>query len=259
MPSSGSRRLARPGAGARSSKRANVTPRSSRPDRAAARRPSRPRSRSRRRAGRRRRPRCSARFWADARSETWSQRADARLARSGQAAVFRRAQDWLARGMVLFDRHQNEASEAAFAAALEDRGTRWTPAGECKARFHLAQSVWKAAQPHPGGAVVRGGRAGLPAGRRRRHPRPGPLPARALPGQHRAARRGQGGVRPGRDRLPRTPAGRRRPPARRRIGLGGRGRRRRRGAGELAVRAIPLRRHGGRGPLATRLASLPPR
>ena len=47
--------------------------------------------------------------------------------------------------MVLFDRHQNEASESAFAVSLE--GGELDAASECKARFHLAQSVWKQRNP----------------------------------------------------------------------------------------------------------------
>jgi soluble lytic murein transglycosylase len=87
------------------------------------------------------------RIWADSRSETWSQRADARLAAltdrlepAQRTAVARRPEDWLGRGLVLFDRHQNEAAVAALEEAV--RGGL-DPAGECRARYHLAQSVWK--------------------------------------------------------------------------------------------------------------------
>jgi hypothetical protein len=65
-------------------------------------------------------------IWAESRADGWSQRAEARLASVAarlppeqQAAAGKRRQDWVARGMVLFDRHQNEASESAFAVSLE--------------------------------------------------------------------------------------------------------------------------------------------
>jgi soluble lytic murein transglycosylase len=87
-------------------------------------------------------------IWARAGSETWSARAEARLAAlrprldaDGRAAADRRAPDWVARGMVLFDRHDNQASEAAFTTALGAPGL--TPALACLARYHQAQSVWK--------------------------------------------------------------------------------------------------------------------
>jgi soluble lytic murein transglycosylase len=87
-------------------------------------------------------------IWAESRADSWSQRAEARLTSVAarlppeqQAAAGKRRQDWVARGMVLFDRHQNEASESAFAVSLE--GGELDAAAECTARFHLAQSVWK--------------------------------------------------------------------------------------------------------------------
>ncbi len=87
-------------------------------------------------------------LWAEARSDTWSKRADDRLTAllprldpAGQRQAARRPQDWLARGMVLFDRHQNETSEALLGQALDSGAL--DPADTCRARFHLAQSVWK--------------------------------------------------------------------------------------------------------------------
>jgi soluble lytic murein transglycosylase len=88
------------------------------------------------------------RIWAESRADSWSQRAESRLNALAERLppdqrtfTERRAQHWLARAMVLFDRHQNEASEAAFATVLKAPGL---DAGiECKARYHQAQSVWK--------------------------------------------------------------------------------------------------------------------
>ena len=69
------------------------------------------------RAGRRRRPRCSARSGPRSLGDLESAgRRPAGEVRAGGGVQAR--QDWVARGMVLFDRHQNEASEAAFARAL---------------------------------------------------------------------------------------------------------------------------------------------
>jgi soluble lytic murein transglycosylase len=90
--------------------------------------------------------------WAEAPAESWATRADERLealARSVPASeasilVTRSIDELLSRGMILFDGNQNTQAEAAFAAALAvpaiDKATA------CKARFHLAQSVWKQRQ-----------------------------------------------------------------------------------------------------------------
>jgi soluble lytic murein transglycosylase len=87
------------------------------------------------------------RIWAESRSESWSQRADARLVAlidrlepAQRSALARRPEDFLARGLVLFDRHQNEAAVSTLEEAV--RGGL-APEGECRARYHLAQSVWK--------------------------------------------------------------------------------------------------------------------
>jgi soluble lytic murein transglycosylase len=54
------------------------------------------------------------------------------------------AAEWLTRGMTLFDRNRNADAEAAFANALASPGLNADL--ECRARYHLAQSVWKARQ-----------------------------------------------------------------------------------------------------------------
>ncbi len=108
------------------------------------------------------------RIWAEAPLEIWSRRAEERLAvLASQAAAaparkmpglpspgdLRRFQaaDWLTRGMVFFERNQNERAESAFAAALEEAKVA-LPGGpasaelRCQAEFHRAQSMFKARQ-----------------------------------------------------------------------------------------------------------------
>ena len=80
-------------------------------------------------------------LWSTSSSETWSRRADERLT---MARVTRSSGEWVGRGMVLFDRHDNVAAERAFSEALRAPGL--TPTLACRARYHLAQSVWKARQ-----------------------------------------------------------------------------------------------------------------
>ena len=92
------------------------------------------------------------RVWTDSPIDEWGARAAERLdaiAASlppAEAAPLRTrtASEWVDRGMVLFDKNRNQESEAAFASALA------APALdvdlECRARFHLAQSVWKQRQ-----------------------------------------------------------------------------------------------------------------
>ena len=122
-------------------------------------------------------------IWAESRADGWSQRAEARLASVAtrlppeqQAAAGKRRQDWVARGMVLFDRHQNEASESAFAVAGGGRAGR---------RLRVQGSLspgpvgLEAAEPDAGGAAVHRGRAGLPARGRRRYPGARPTSAGA--------------------------------------------------------------------------------
>jgi soluble lytic murein transglycosylase len=109
------------------------------------------------------------RIWTEAPLEAWSRRAEERLqalasrqtaARPGgggkaagdppSADDLKRitAGDWLTRGLILFDRNQNEEAEAAMAAALSTASSTM-PAGpataelRCKAEFHRAQSVFK--------------------------------------------------------------------------------------------------------------------
>jgi soluble lytic murein transglycosylase len=92
------------------------------------------------------------RIWAEAPLEAWAARADENLqtlaksaAPAQQAAlVTHSAEEWATRGMGLFDKNQNTAAEAAFAAALAAPGL--DTATECVARFHRAQSVWKQRQ-----------------------------------------------------------------------------------------------------------------
>jgi soluble lytic murein transglycosylase len=91
------------------------------------------------------------RVWSEAGVESWSKRSGARLdalapalTAAEKAFALKTAADWVARGMVLFDRHANEAAEAAFVASLAAPGGQATLA--CQARFHLAQSVFKARQ-----------------------------------------------------------------------------------------------------------------
>lgn len=91
-------------------------------------------------------------IWADAPTEAWAARASERLeaiaaaAPAAEAAALRTrtAAEWVSRGMDLFVKNQNTASEAAFAAALAAPGV--DPDLLCKARYHRAQSVWKQRQ-----------------------------------------------------------------------------------------------------------------
>jgi soluble lytic murein transglycosylase len=89
------------------------------------------------------------RIWAEAPLEAWATRAEETLqtlARptAGSNVVTFSAEEWITRGMGFFDRNQNPAAEAAFAAALTAPGLDAT--AECVARFHRAQSVWKQRQ-----------------------------------------------------------------------------------------------------------------
>jgi soluble lytic murein transglycosylase len=92
------------------------------------------------------------RIWAEAPLEAWATRADENLQTLAQSAgsdqraalVSHSAEEWVTRGMGLFDKNQNAQSEAAFAAALTAPGL--DAATECVARFHRAQSVWKQRQ-----------------------------------------------------------------------------------------------------------------
>jgi soluble lytic murein transglycosylase len=92
------------------------------------------------------------RIWAEAPQEAWATRADENLQALAKSAppalkttlVAPSAEEWATRGMGLFDKNQNAASEAAFAAALTATGL--DAATECVARFHRAQSVWKQRQ-----------------------------------------------------------------------------------------------------------------
>ena len=79
-------------------------------------------------------------LWATSDNETFSQRAAERLT-AAKTATTRVAADWVGRGMVLFNRHDNNQAEATFDQAL--RASELTPLLACQARFHLAQSVWK--------------------------------------------------------------------------------------------------------------------
>jgi soluble lytic murein transglycosylase len=92
------------------------------------------------------------RIWAEAPQEAWANRAEESLQSLAQSAspekrsvlVTHSAEEWATRGMALFDKNQNPAAEAAFAAALTAPGLE--VATECVARFHRAQSVWKQRQ-----------------------------------------------------------------------------------------------------------------
>jgi soluble lytic murein transglycosylase len=92
------------------------------------------------------------RIWAEAPLEAWATRADENLQTLAKSAapalrntlVTPSAEEWVTRGMGLFDKNQNAQSEAAFAAALATPGL--DAATECVARFHRAQSVWKQRQ-----------------------------------------------------------------------------------------------------------------
>jgi soluble lytic murein transglycosylase len=105
------------------------------------------------------------RIWGEAPLESWSRRAEDRLAalagsvaaaapagRKPSGGDLRRfsAGDWLTRGMVFFERNQNERAESAFAAALSEASV--TLPGKtgadlrCQAEFHRAQSIFKQRQ-----------------------------------------------------------------------------------------------------------------
>jgi soluble lytic murein transglycosylase len=92
------------------------------------------------------------RVWAEGPLETWGDRAAERLeAIAGALPPYeaglvrtRVAGEWVARGMVLFDRNRNQDSEAAFNSALGAAGL--DPPLACKAHFHRAQSAWKQRQ-----------------------------------------------------------------------------------------------------------------
>jgi soluble lytic murein transglycosylase len=105
-------------------------------------------------------------IWSEAPLEAWARRAEDRLSDLGkqQAAVRPAsaklappptggdltrptADEWLTRAMILFDRNQNEAAEAAFGSTLSVAATTQPGGGDpelrCKAEFHRAQSVFK--------------------------------------------------------------------------------------------------------------------
>jgi len=92
------------------------------------------------------------RVWAEVPLDAWSERAAERLNAIAtalppyEAKLVRThlASEWVARGMVYFDRNRNSESEAAFNSALAAPGL--TPELECRARYNLAQSVWKLRQ-----------------------------------------------------------------------------------------------------------------
>jgi tetratricopeptide (TPR) repeat protein len=92
------------------------------------------------------------RVWAEVPLDPWSERATERLNAIAlalppyEAKLVRThiASEWVTRGMVYFDRNRNSESEAAFTSALGAPGL--TPELECRARYHLAQSVWKLRQ-----------------------------------------------------------------------------------------------------------------
>ena len=92
------------------------------------------------------------RVWAEAPLEPWSDRAGERLEAlaatlpAAQAKLVRThtANEWVTRGMSYFNANRNDESERAFATALSAPGLDRDL--ECRARFHRAQSVWKARQ-----------------------------------------------------------------------------------------------------------------
>jgi soluble lytic murein transglycosylase len=109
------------------------------------------------------------RIWAEAPLESWARRAEDRLsALAGSVAAaapagrkpsggvapadLRRfsAGDWLTRGMVFFERNQNERAESAFAAALSEAAVTLPGASgadlRCQAEFHRGQSIFKQRQ-----------------------------------------------------------------------------------------------------------------
>ena len=188
--------------------------------------------------------------WAGSRSETWSARADARLSAlqprlsaAERVAAGKRAGDWVARGLVLFERHQNQESEAAFASALDAPGL--TPALACQARFHQAQSVWKQrtrarALPLFVTAQADCQAAGDPDLEARAMYQRGRCLVSTGQGKQSLAQFARAGGGPSR-----SPPGRRRPPARRRGRLG---RRRRAGGhrpGQRPCPALPTGGHAG--------------
>jgi soluble lytic murein transglycosylase len=104
-------------------------------------------------------------IWSESPQEAWSRRAEdnlrALIARLparpqvGKAATGPdpadlgrySATEWLERGMVLFERNANEASETAFANALSAApGGAATAELRCQAAYHRAQSVFKQRQ-----------------------------------------------------------------------------------------------------------------
>lgn len=89
--------------------------------------------------------------WAESPVETWAARANDRLEALAKnapvdASVFttRGVDELMSRGMILFDGNQNAQAEATFAQVLAQPVLE--KATVCKARFHLAQSVWKQRQ-----------------------------------------------------------------------------------------------------------------
>ena len=92
------------------------------------------------------------RVWAEAPLDGWGDRAAERLEAiaatlppaEGKLVRTHISTEWVARGMVLFDRNRNPEAEAAFGNALAAPGV--TADLECKARYHLAQSAWKQRQ-----------------------------------------------------------------------------------------------------------------
>jgi soluble lytic murein transglycosylase len=92
------------------------------------------------------------RVWAEAPLDPWSDRAAERLEAIASTLAPPEAKlvrthistEWVSRGMVLFDRNRNAEAEAAFASALA--APALTVELECRARYHLAQSVWKQRQ-----------------------------------------------------------------------------------------------------------------
>ncbi|HEY0710373.1 MAG TPA: transglycosylase SLT domain-containing protein [Polyangia bacterium] len=104
-------------------------------------------------------------IWSEAPQEAWSRRAEeslralvARLPARPQVGKAMTGPDpaelgrftageWVERGMVLFERNANEASEAAFASALA-ASPGGAPSAElrCQAAYHRAQSVFKQRQ-----------------------------------------------------------------------------------------------------------------
>lgn len=92
------------------------------------------------------------RVWAEGALDPYADRATERIEAiatalpPAEATLVRThlAAEWLTRGMTLFDRNRNAEAEAAFTSALASPGLNVDLA--CRARYHLAQSVWKARQ-----------------------------------------------------------------------------------------------------------------